>query len=254
VRVMKYLRTLLLALAGVGLAAPLLADTIGINVLNATHSTSVVTSTLVQLAEERQTISATETLSGPNPISDALSGTSARIFANASADLFSVSAATSALYATMPGQSDFLELHATAHAIGDTVLDFSPVFDALAADLDLIITTTGINRFTEGVVSLVDQTTNTELWNYHWDWLFVGNLPFWEDGSGRIDPLGLSPDLFASHVYTLTLHTESDASTDQQGARIEIAGLTKTVPEPATLLLLAVGSGGLSLAHRRRRH
>ncbi len=135
-----------------------------------------------------------------------------------------------------------------ANASATSQLWFSPLVDQTQ--------TVGIQisvqnwPFNGGSVSLLDLTSNYELWNYSWlgD---PGNVP-WEPGTyhGAAN-FTLDTDFLASHEYELTMATSSNAGMDHERVQIQLTGL-QVVPEPSTALLLAVGGAALAISRRRR--
>jgi hypothetical protein len=221
--------TLLLSLIP---TSDLLAGPIGINVLSATYSTSVSTTvrTYDPTTLATTTTPVSRTLTSGSAIFDSLQG-SPRVFAHASADTFSVGTSTSAFF-----DLSLNEVSAFATALADTHLEFSTAQDQTAA---LAFDFTGFDQaqFSSGFVSLFDLTENLTLLNYEWGYPLAGSVP-WECCYQA--SIAHTQNLQASHVYALSMHTATDANTDEQAVALRVSGL-HAVPEPSTVLLLVAG-------------
>jgi hypothetical protein len=103
-----------------------------------------------------------------------------------------------------------------------------------------------------GSVSLLDLTSNTELWNYSWD--YYGPVNFlWDPGSGGSSAnFNVDTDFLASDQYELTMIAESQAGDDAGIAQIQLTGL-EVVPEPSTTLFLAMCGASLMIFRRQQR-
>jgi hypothetical protein len=211
------------------------AESIGITVLDSHYSTDLSTgvTTMVPTGFTFDFVETIETMTATSglPITDDLQA-SARVFARATADAFSVTTSTSAL----PDLS-LNETSAFAVAMAETVLRFAPVQDGLATLAIDFVGVTLQSVFSEGLVSLFDVTTNQTLWAYQWDYPFEGNIPFTCCYQAA---LSIEQPFLASHQYAFTMRVGMDASIDEQSMSIRTSGLY-AVPEPSSSSLLLVG-------------
>ena len=140
-----------------------------------------------------------------------------------------------------------------ANASATSQLWFSPLVDQTQT-VGIIIHNNTFGPWTEGSISLLDLTSNSELWNYGWSFGFnqrSGNVP-WDPGSEyTVANFNLDTDFLASHQYELTMETGSQAGDDMESAQIQLTGL-QVVPEPSTTLLLAACGAALVISRRRR--
>jgi hypothetical protein len=135
-----------------------------------------------------------------------------------------------------------------ANASATSQLWFSPLVDQTQA-IGIQITTLNETVFTAGSLSLLDLTSNSELWNYHWDMGLQanGNVP-WNSGAWPPNTanFNVDTDFLASHQYELTMMATSQAANDTEFVDIQLSGL-QVVPEPSSfrlLLFALLGFGG----------
>jgi hypothetical protein len=196
-------------------------------------------------------VTSTQTLSAQSdtPLENELIG-SPKTFAKAQADMFSVSAATSAYW-------DSEVSSAGARAAAGTVLTFTTLRDELGS-MTLDFAVDGLYRYTSGSVNLYDRTFNQSVFSYGWERHGASSIPGF-DPNGFGPPsfsLAVSPQLYASHVYEMSLRVGSDAQDDSQGASIRVSGMQPVmtpVPEPESYAMGMVGFGLLWLMMRRRK-
>lgn len=106
----------------------------------------------------------------------------------------------------------------------------------------------------DGQISLIDLTSNTQLWLYSYGLDIVGgaNWPYTADTG--VDPLNIETSFSSSDVYELTI--QADCFDDYAGAGsstyMNLSGL-QVVPEPSTSLLLAMCGTSLMIFRRQRR-
>jgi hypothetical protein len=140
-----------------------------------------------------------------------------------------------------------------AYASATSQLWFSPLSDQTQT-IGIYISCGGLSVSDDGSVSLLDLTSNTELWNYSWGMANVppANFP-WNSGPYSTANFNVDTDFFASHQYELTMETASQAGSDDESAQIQLTGLA-VVPEPSsTSLLLTICSASLMFIRRQRR-
>ena len=225
-------------------AAPATADSLGVTVLSNSYVTNVALNVKKFVGSDIESVVTTHSLSSTSPIVDEVHG-SAKVFAKATADTFSVSSVTSALF-----DINLDEVSAFANADASSTLWFAPVQDGVAKLLLTFATGNFESRFTQGLVSLYDATANQTLWTYSSDG-GVGNVPWTPDFDCCSGTVAISQAFFSSHVYLLTMHAGSDANTDSMRISAGISGL-HTVPEPGTLSMLALGALGAAYRLRKR--
>jgi hypothetical protein len=145
--------------------------------------------------------------------------------------------------------------HANAGALSQ--LWFSPSVDQLQT-VGIQISLGGQEVNTAGSITLLDLTSNSQLWRYGWSAFVGGPSPFVPSdlpGAGNIPwdqpPPGFNTANFnvdtqflSSHQYLLTMTTYSDAANDQENVDIQLTGL-QVVPEPSSAWLLLVAFLGL---------
>jgi hypothetical protein len=190
-----------------------------------------------------------ETATSATPISNTIaSPNNPKRFATASADLFNVSTATSAFPNTT-----FTETSGFAKAIAESTFTFRTLADGVAP-LTFNFDGSGQAIFSQGFVSLFDRTLNQSLFNYSWERVSgAGNIPWFPTGS-RDATLNLSPELFSSHTYALSMNTGTDANADSQSMAIRMSGfqpIAAPVPEPETWTMMLLGLGGVGFVARR---
>jgi hypothetical protein len=192
------------------------------------------------------TTSKTKNTTASTPLGSALNGGSAKVFAKAKADTFSVSTSTSAL-----PKIEHDETSAFAKATAETVLSFRALQD-VTAPLTFDFAGAGQAAFSDGFVSLVDVTAGLSLFSYGWTYPFAGTVP-WDCCYHAT--ISLSQWLLSSHLYTLTLHASTNANIDSQSVSISLSGLRQLmapVPEPELATLMLVGIGMVAAIARRR--
>ena len=114
--------------------------------------------------------------------------------------------------------------------------------------------------FSEGQVSLFDNTLGLLAWSYGWVFPLDGNVPWAE--TGLLSPLARATAnvavdtlLQSGHIYTLTMTSSVHADSDSEGISVQVNGLRPTaVPEPSVLLLLTCGISGVAVWRRRTRN
>jgi hypothetical protein len=213
-----------LFVATAGLFAATSVHSIDVSILDAKYSTDLS----YGISGSSLALSATS----PTPINylfqaGVLGPTTPFASTSASANLFSVSAATTAF-------SGF------AKASADSVLSFSSLSTS-AAPLTLDFLAGGTTLFTSGLVSLFDVTSNTSVFSYSWERLGASTIPGFPGGEMV---LALDPELYAAHDYKLSMHVASDASNDSENASIRLSGfhpVVAAVPEPETYALMLAG-------------
>ncbi len=210
------------------------AQSIEISVLDTQYSTEL------HLFERTLAGAATSTTRTTNssaaPISDSVQGSIPINYARASADMFSLSTATSATKgatsASPPDYPDYSFTRATAQS----VLTFSTMDDAVGS-LSFSMLVAGDPSF-EGFVSLRDITSNQSLFSYT---LGQFSYTFREGLQGLLEP-GIQ--LFGSHLYELTTHLSTNANGDFQDASLMASGIhayVAPIPEPATYAMVLAG-------------
>lgn len=188
-----------------------------------------------------------ETTTSAAPISNTItSPNNPKRFATASADMFSVSTATSAF-----PNATFTENSGFAKAIAESKYTFRTLTDGVAP-LAFNFDGSGQANFSQGFVSLFDLTLNQSLFYYSWErFTLAGNIPwnhFTYDAA-----LNLSPELFSSHTYALSMNVGTDANTDSQSMAIRMGGLqpiASPAPEPETWAMMLLGLGGVLVVSR----
>jgi hypothetical protein len=140
-----------------------------------------------------------------------------------------------------------------ANASATSQLLFSPLSDQTQ--------TVGINinfeaglPYTDGSISLLDLTSNSELWNYSWNGPFSAPVNFsWDPSFGiGLANINVDTDFLASHQYELTMMTGSNAGDDSENVQILLTGLV-AVPEPSTALFLAMCGASFIISRHQRR-
>jgi hypothetical protein len=116
--------------------------------------------------------------------------------------------------------------------------------------IDIAMQGYGYAFHSDGLIQLLDATTNTVLANYGWTSNFVGNVVWtMTTPDDWLANVAFSPILDATHFYVLTTIVSTNAATpDWQGIDLRVTGL-HTVPEPASLILL---TGALVVARLRQ--
>jgi hypothetical protein len=160
------------------------------------------------------------TTTAPFPISDQVDLVSDHVSSHAiaSADLFAVSEQT---YFT------------TADAEAVSQIRFCPLTNQRQT---LNIQITAGLPYDEGLISLLDLTSNSQLWNFSWNALGSGNNIPWTRFLGAAD-FNVDTEFFASHQYELTMAAGSDARDDDEFVNIRLNGL-EVIPEPSVILQL----------------
>ncbi len=132
-----------------------------------------------------------------------------------------------------------------ANAAATSQLWFSPLADQTQTiGIEIYALSGGFyHSWTGGRVNLYDLTSNSEVWNYSWDYNdYNGNIP-WNTGTGA--NFTLDTDFLRSHQYQLTMMTSSNAGDDRESVQIQLTGLV-AVPEPASVCLILLGLLGLA--------
>lgn len=195
---------------------------LAIQVFNAEYSTHVS-------GKVGSTIYVDRTLVSPEPVSDSfdLFVDRAHMQASATAGLFHVEGSAHSGWA---GSASF----------ATNRLWFSPVTDQ--TQTIAIEYREGGLPFCWGSVTLVDTTSNTELWNFA---LPADSAVYPPDYFTSVET-----DFFASHQYELMTAVGMGSSSDSESALIQVTGFA-LVPEPSTAFLLACGAACLVLRRRR---
>jgi hypothetical protein len=142
--------------------------------------------------------------------------------------------------------------HGFANASATSQLWFSPFADQTQT-IGISIYAFGANgghMFSMGNVTLFDLSSDTEVWNYGWDYInpAADNIP-WDD-QGITADLALDTSFFASHQYELSLMTYSNAADDTEDVSIQLTGL-QVVPEPSGIRLFLMSLLGLPMVRRK---
>jgi hypothetical protein len=133
-----------------------------------------------------------------------------------------------------------------ANAAATSQLWFSPLQDqTLALNIGIYARGRygGGHPFTGGQISMLDLTSNVELWNYSWSYAdYYGNIP-WDSGNygPNANFTTVETDFSAADRYQLTIEANSNAGDDSEEVDIQLTGL-EVVPEPssANVLLAAL--------------
>jgi hypothetical protein len=216
-------------------AMPVYAESIGIDLLNATYTTTVSV-TVQEWNKETQDFeppyNVVQTQTGANPHRSEL--TVMGFLNYATADPLSVAVYTSSW--NVP----FTSNPTSSRASATSVLDFSPVEDALATFI--IAPGAADGPFSSGSISLLNLATGLIVWDVGWDRLGGGG-PYafeWIDSPLRFNPAVFDTPLSSSDVYRLTMTTESSSRGDAQGSWISFSGI-HVVPEPSLLAMWGLG-------------
>jgi hypothetical protein len=148
-----------------------------------------------------------------------------------------------------------------ANAEAVSQICFSPLADQTET-LNIQISIDGSPSFvwTGGQIRLLDLTANSELWNYSWNAGGSGSVPVevplgdnipWDSLDSSYANFSLDTDFLASDQYELTMIVCSNAGDDSEFAQVQLTGL-QVVPEPSTVLLLALCGPTLAILRRRR--
>lgn len=146
---------------------------------------------------------------------------------------------------------------ANAEAISQ--ICFTPLVDQTQT-LNIQISADGSPSFvwTAGQISLLDLTANSVLWSYSWNAGVSGSVPVevplennipWDSMDSSYANFSLDTDFLASDQYGLTMIVCSNAGYDSEFAQAQLTGL-QVVPEPSTVLLLALCGTTLAILHR----
>lgn len=214
-----------------------------IAVLDARYSTTVSYSDQISGASETQMITGS-----PVPLdSELYYRSSYPIGGEATADMFSVSTSTQAIWGS-------------SSATAQTTLTFRPLEDG-----DASLTFAGLAEHpfhSRGSLSLFNLTAGQDLFSYSWCGgsgekypCLSGDLLFPWSGNLITSLLQLSPFLLASDTYVLTMRAATFANDDAQTVSLAVSGLQPIapIPEPSTYAMMLVGVGVVGLAVRRRR-
>lgn len=116
--------------------------------------------------------------------------------------------------------------------------------------------------YTAGLISLLDLTSNFELWDYSWNAGGSVSVPIqvpagdnipWDSQYPGTANFSFDTDFLASDQYELTMTVCSNAGDDTEDAQIQLTGL-QAVPEPSADILLAVCSALAAVCRRRNNH
>jgi len=239
------MRTLLLSVGVLVIAAPTFADPFEILILSSHYRTELYTRSVLfgeEPADDRPIVEERAAQTALTPLNEFLQGTSAEVFAAATADLFRVRTETSALYS--------FEASARAEALAETILTFSPTQDGNAPIGIEVIGASPNSNFSHGLLSLYDVTADVLLWSYGWETNGRNSTVPFEGFCCYHAVMDLTTALLASHQYRYTTQVGSDASTDSQSIEMTTTGL-HPVPEPTTLLLTSLGLTGFAIVRRR---
>jgi len=241
----------LLGLVFIVLAFPALAaaDAIGITVLQSNYSIDL-SATLFTLGggvtPPPVLAEGARTTTGQSPISDSLTVSTANSVATAtaSAGLFSTVAHT-----TSDASARALENPVSFATVAEQVTFLTG--SSVTGDIGFGLT--GPIVFTRGFFQLNDLTGNGVLWNYAWDTTNgngISTVPGFNVAAQLLE-WSTATSFIADHVYRLDMSTFTNSNRDVETIGATVTGL-EPVPEPTTLMLLALGGGGLLYRHRGR--
>jgi hypothetical protein len=143
-----------------------------------------------------------------------------------------------------------------ANASATSQLWFSPLVDQTQI-VGININFEAGSPYTDGSISLLDLTSNSELWNYNWNFINYAPADFsWDPSVGiGLANINVDTDFLALHQYELTMMTASNAGDDSESVQIQLTGLVavSAVPEPSTTLFLAMCGASLMIFRRLRK-
>jgi hypothetical protein len=244
----------------VGTSRTAAADPFQIQVLNNTSSTSLTATrqlsecgpsggcVLGDMISTNQELSSSNALSSQmlSPSPDLTPGLPAEfVWAQAAASQFDVS-----VFTTTPTGVTPTNAYEFSTAGARSVVDFAPTSTGMAS-LQLNFTGGLEWFFSEGAVSLTDQTTGIQQWAFGWDGCCNGSVPFETSGVNRgLALIGLNQLFNVNDVYELSIYTRTFANFDSERMNVNVSGL-QAIPEPGALVLCGMALIGIAVMRRR---
>ncbi len=216
-------------------ADPVRADTITLDVVSTQYRTTLSDTDLHR--EDGQIVTTTRTITSSNPIADSLMPAYC-CFAYATADLFGL---------------DLFVLAEHADAEASSVTEFTAWQSGAATfniDLDAEMHSP---TFSQGLIELLDLTEGASLWRYTWTSdATIGNVPWvFMPGGHFVASLQQNTLFTVDHTYMLAMTAATQSRSDTEHLTARVSGV-KTVPEPATALLVGIGAAIIGVRQRVR--